>query len=140
MLRSFEDPQAPKRFKEDLDDLFEASRQFDKDVARSNLELRDAEDYLKTLTIYAWLAYRYPEVFTRVDDCEQVREAVNAFVERSLRSNVKKKCASCGADLPGSFAFKICESCHAEKRSGHRGSKEGANRRRGHAKPHRSRH
>jgi ATP-dependent RNA helicase SUPV3L1/SUV3 len=47
--------------------------------------LRDAEDYLKTLTVYAWLAYRYPDVFTRIEDCENSRESVNAFVERSLR-------------------------------------------------------
>lgn len=131
MLRCFKDPELPSRFTEDLEDLFDASRQFDREHARSPLELRDAEDYLKTLTIYAWLAYRYPDVFTRVDDCEQVREAVNAYVERSLRSTMKKKCASCGVDLPGSFAFKVCEECHAQKRSGKGTRPEGASRRRG---------
>ena len=85
MLPAFRDPNNPDDGYEDLDDLFGASRHFERDGARSQLELRDAEDYLKTLTVYAWLAYRYPEVFTRIEECEICRETVNAFVERSLR-------------------------------------------------------
>ena len=85
MLPAFRDPENPDDGYEDLGDLFGASRHFEREGARSQLELRDAEDYLKTLTVYAWLAYRYPEVFTRIEECEICRESVNAFVERSLR-------------------------------------------------------
>lgn len=131
MLRCFKDPENPARWDEDLDDLFDAARHFDRDAARSPLELRDAEDYLKTLTVYAWLAYRYPDVFTRVDECEDRREAVNAYVERSLRGTMKKKCATCGVDLPGAFAFKVCEGCHAQKKGGDHREGGGARRRGG---------
>jgi Helicase conserved C-terminal domain/Mitochondrial degradasome RNA helicase subunit C terminal len=85
MLPALPNPAEPEAVHDDLDDLFDAARPFEAGVARGQLDLRDAEDYLKTLTIYAWLAYRYPDVFTRIEDCENRREAVNAFVERSLR-------------------------------------------------------
>ena len=85
MLPAIPDPNQPQKFQLNLDDLFDAASQFESGVARGQSDLRDAEDYLKTLTVYAWLAYRYPDVFTRIEDCENSRESVNAFVERSLR-------------------------------------------------------
>jgi hypothetical protein len=75
---------------DELDELLDASRRFDTASAKNQYELRDAEDFLKALTIYAWLAYRYPDVFTRIDECEERREAVNAFIERSLRKTPEK--------------------------------------------------
>jgi ATP-dependent RNA helicase SUPV3L1/SUV3 len=48
--------------------------------------LRDAEDYLRGLTVYAWLSYRYPDVFSRLEDCEARRDIVNAYIERELHS------------------------------------------------------
>lgn len=87
MLSAFPDPEDPDR-NDQLDDLFEAANRFDRDVARSQLDLRDAEDYLKTLTVYSWLAFRHPDVFTRIEECEECRELVNGFVERTLRSAV----------------------------------------------------
>lgn len=91
MLPVFPDPSNPDEQLDDLDDLFKASSYFEHEGATSQLELRDAEDYLKTLTVYAWMAYRYPTVFTRIDECEARREIANAFVERSLRGTLKKK-------------------------------------------------
>lgn len=85
MLPSFQ-ADAPDR----LDELLDASRRFDTASAKNQYELRDAEDFLKALTVYAWLAYRYPEVFTRIDECEERRDAVNAFIERSLRKTPEK--------------------------------------------------
>src|SRR5690606_25101584 len=37
-----------------LDELFDYAHNFEHDVASSSEELRAAEDYLKTLTVYAW--------------------------------------------------------------------------------------
>lgn len=91
MLPLFRDPEDTESEYDDLGDLLEAAPQFDVGTAKNNFELRDAEDYLKTLTVYAWLAYRYPEVFTRIDDCEMRRDAVNGFIERSLRKTPEKK-------------------------------------------------
>jgi ATP-dependent RNA helicase SUPV3L1/SUV3 len=85
ILPAFPDPARRDQEVDQLDDLFDAARRFEVGAASSQMKLRDAEDYLKTLTVYAWLAYRYPAVFTRIDECEERREAVNAYVERSLR-------------------------------------------------------
>src|SRR5690606_30530734 len=90
MLRAFPDPNDPEAQPDALDDLLEASPHFDVGTARTQLELRDAEDYLKMLTVYAWLAYRYPEIFTRIDECELRRDSVNGFIERSLRRSPEK--------------------------------------------------
>lgn len=68
------------------DDLLDGWSRFEAGTAKSQSELQDAEDYLKILTIYAWLAYRYPAVFTKIEICEERREVVNAFIERSLRA------------------------------------------------------
>ncbi len=91
MLSCFPDPEDPDRGEDDLNDLFRVASRFDHDAARTQLELRDAEDYLKTLTVYAWLAFRYPTVFTRIEECEARREIVNGFVERSLRTSSAKE-------------------------------------------------
>lgn len=72
------------------DDLLDGGYQFDEGRAKSQGELQDAEDYLKTLTVYAWLAYRYPDVFSKIEACEERREVVNAFIERSLRAAPEK--------------------------------------------------
>lgn len=87
MLNAFPDPENPDAH-DDLDDLFLAARRFDREKARNQLDLRDAEDYLKTLTVYAWLSFRYPNVFTRIEECEARRDEVNGFVERTLRSEM----------------------------------------------------
>jgi hypothetical protein len=90
MLPQFKDPNDPDPISDELGELLDASPYFDVGVAKSQFELRDAEDYLKTLTVYAWLAYRYPEVFTRIQDCEDRRDSVNGFIERSLRKAPEK--------------------------------------------------
>lgn len=86
MLPQFKNPEGPDAEYDDLNDLFDAAHQFNKEGTANHFELLAAEDYLKTLTVYAWLAYRYPSVFDRIDECEERRELVNAFVERSLKT------------------------------------------------------
>jgi ATP-dependent RNA helicase SUPV3L1/SUV3 len=101
-----------------LDDLFDTAEDYTHSAASGQMELRRAEDYLKTLTVYAWLAYRYPKVFPRIEDCQSRRETVNAFVERSLRSGAIRRCSSCGTKLPAGHAHKTCEKCFAKRRDG----------------------
>lgn len=135
MLPAFKVKDTESAFEErdDLDDLLAASSHFESEEARNQLELRDAEDYLKTLTVYAWLAYRYPDVFTRLKECEARREAVNAFVERSLRSAGGRRCVVCDVELPAAFSYRICEACFAKGRTTRRpaarkGQKRGGRR------------
>lgn len=95
MLSVFPDPENPDAY-DDLDDLFETAQRFNREKARNQLDLRDAEDYLKVLTVYAWLAFRYPDVFTRIEECEARREEVSGFVERTLRSDTVQERPSRG--------------------------------------------
>lgn len=131
MLPAFRNPHHPDEEPEELDELFAAAERFSHEAAQHQLELRDAEDYLKTLTVYAWLAYRYPDIFTRIEECEERRESVNAFVERSLRGMMGRRCTSCGVALPKDFGFPICNACHAAKGGGsgsRRGRRSGSRR------------
>ncbi len=69
-----------------LDRFFDYVQHFTNQQPGYSTMLRDAEDYLRGLTVYAWLSYRYPEVFTRLEDCEARRDIVNAYIERELHS------------------------------------------------------
>ena len=57
---------------------------FQKERAFSDDELRGAEMEAKRLTLYAWLAYRFPETFPDLAHCSAQRRALDAFIERSL--------------------------------------------------------
>lgn len=57
---------------------------FQKERAFSDDELRGAEMEAKRLTLYAWLAYRFPESFPDLAHCFAQRRALDAFIERSL--------------------------------------------------------
>jgi ATP-dependent RNA helicase SUPV3L1/SUV3 len=57
---------------------------FRKERALSDDELRGAEMEAKRLTLYAWLAYRFPETFPDLAHCSAQRRALDAFIEQSL--------------------------------------------------------
>src|SRR5690606_21052769 len=63
---------------EELPAVFRKARAF------GDEELRAAEQEAKRLTLYAWLAYRFPETFPDLDHCSAQRRALDAFIERSL--------------------------------------------------------
>jgi ATP-dependent RNA helicase SUPV3L1/SUV3 len=105
------DTAEPEENPDFLDDLFEDADRFSVGSAPGSMELRRAEDYLKSLTVYAWLAYRYSHVFPRIDDCQKSREIVNAYIERSLRSGVVRRCTGCKKQLPAIHPYRQCEEC-----------------------------
>jgi adenine/guanine phosphoribosyltransferase-like PRPP-binding protein len=57
---------------------------FQKERAFSDDELHGAEMEAKRLTLYAWLAYRFPDTFPDLAHCSAQRRALDAFIERSL--------------------------------------------------------
>ena len=57
---------------------------FQKERAFSDDELRGAEMEAKRLTLYAWLAYHFPETFPDLAHCSAQRRSLDAFIERSL--------------------------------------------------------
>ena len=56
-------------------------------IAATQLELLQAEDEVKKISLYLWLAYKFPELFPDKQKAEQIRVEVNNFCENSLKSN-----------------------------------------------------
>src|SRR5690606_17833808 len=57
---------------------------YQKERAFNDEELRSAEMEAKRLTLYAWLAYRFPETFPDLAHCTAQRRSLDAFIEKSL--------------------------------------------------------
>jgi ATP-dependent RNA helicase SUPV3L1/SUV3 len=98
-----------------LDDLFQVGRWQRQAKTSDPFELLEAETQLKALTIYAWLAYRFAARFSRLDECEQSRDALSTFIEASLRGRTVRRCVACGGVMPLGFRFSKCDSCHTRR-------------------------
>jgi ATP-dependent RNA helicase SUPV3L1/SUV3 len=75
---------------------------FEKERAAGDVELRSAEGEAKRLTLYSWLAYRFPETFPDLAHCSAQRRALDSFIERSLaarRTRRRTTCEKCGRPL-----------------------------------------
>jgi ATP-dependent RNA helicase SUPV3L1/SUV3 len=76
-----------------------------------------AEVLVKTLTVYAWLAYRYRDLFPELAECDRQRNVLNRYIEATLRKKGRmRRCASCGNALPPLSQFSICDSCFRGRR------------------------
>lgn len=76
-----------------------------------------AEVQVKMLTVYAWLAYRYPDLFPELDECDRQRGVLNRYIERTLRKRGRmRRCSNCGATLPALSQFKLCDACYRQRR------------------------
>jgi ATP-dependent RNA helicase SUPV3L1/SUV3 len=76
-----------------------------------------AEVQVKMLTVYAWLAYRYPSLFPDLDECDRQRDVLNRYIERTLRKRGRmRRCSNCGASLPALSQYKLCDNCFRSRR------------------------
>jgi ATP-dependent RNA helicase SUPV3L1/SUV3 len=57
---------------------------FLKERAAHDQELMAAEMEAKRLTVYAWLAFRFPQTFPDIEECTRQRVRLDRFIERSL--------------------------------------------------------
>ncbi len=74
--------------------------------------LNEAENRVKMLVLYHWLARRKSEHFPSLTICEELREQVNTFIENSLKKKgLHRKCPSCSRKLPVHHEYKLCEKC-----------------------------
>ena len=77
---------------------------YQKERAFNDQELRSAEMEAKRLTLYAWLAYRFPETFPDLAHCTAQRRALDAFIEKSLAARRTRRAdsgARSGSRRPG---------------------------------------
>ncbi len=82
------------------------------EVALSEYDLLQAEDYIKDISLYLWLSYRFPDIFVDTDKAVKYRGLINSFIERSLKqTHFLKRCRECSKTLPTDSKFAICDSC-----------------------------
>jgi ATP-dependent RNA helicase SUPV3L1/SUV3 len=82
----------------------------------TDVELEAAERAVKELTSYAWLAYRYPGAYPEMDQCQERRAMLNAFIERTLAErSLARACPVCGARLKANHRFRVCDACYAKR-------------------------
>jgi hypothetical protein len=95
---------------------------FAKERAADDEELKSAEMEAKRLTLYSWLAFRYPETFPDIEECSRQRASLDRFIERSLAQRAARKnvCSVCGAPLPRRWRDTRCLTCQ-QKPGGRRG-------------------
>jgi len=80
--------------------------------ALSMEELLEAEDYVKEISLYLWLSYRFEEYFIDADKARKYRVTLNNFIENSLKqSHFVPRCRQCTKALPLESKFQICQSC-----------------------------
>ncbi|HUF49293.1 MAG TPA: helicase-related protein [Longimicrobiales bacterium] len=92
---------------------------FQKERAAHDEELMSAEMEAKRLTLYAWLAFRFPETFPDLDSCSGQRAALDRFIERSLARKAARgtaQCRSCGRPLQRRSRDGRCGRCRSRQR------------------------
>ncbi|MEA1915957.1 MAG: helicase-related protein [Campylobacterota bacterium] len=87
-------------------------------AAQTTQELLRAEDYIKEISMYLWLSYRFNEFFVDINLALQTRAKVNQFLEESLKQDhFMSKCRSCSKTLRRDYKFKICQECFEKNRA-----------------------
>ncbi len=80
--------------------------------ANSMEELLEAEDYVKEISLYLWLSYRFEESFFDFKKAKESRVKLNNFIENSLKqSHFVPRCRQCTKPLPLDSKYPICQSC-----------------------------
>lgn len=79
--------------------------------------LNNAENCVKILTLYHWLARKKKEYFPSLERCEELREKINTFIENSLkRKGLHRKCPVCQKKMAIHHVHKVCDDCFRAKR------------------------
>ena len=80
--------------------------------------LEALEETLQLVTVYRWLALKFPETFTDLEHVDLVRREVTEQTQAILRRNwgehglARRECQRCGrAMLPGS-SYRFCRACY----------------------------
>lgn len=82
--------------------------------------LEELEEVLKLITIYRWLALRFPQVFTDLGHVEQLRREATEQTQAILRRNwgkqgmARRECVHCGRALLPSSPYRSCRECYTE--------------------------
>jgi ATP-dependent RNA helicase SUPV3L1/SUV3 len=79
--------------------------------------LNYAENSVKILTLYHWLARKKKEYFPSIEKCEELREKINTFIENSLkRRGLHRKCPECSKKMSLHQTHKVCNDCYRSRK------------------------
>jgi ATP-dependent RNA helicase SUPV3L1/SUV3 len=79
--------------------------------------LNHAENCVKVLTLYHWLARKKETYFPSLQECEQLRDKINTFIESSLKKKgLHRKCPECSRKMPVHHIHKVCDECFRGRR------------------------
>ena len=82
--------------------------------------LDELEETLKLITIYRWLALKFPDAFADLEHVEQLRREATEQTQAILRRNwgkqglSRRECHHCGRALLPSSPYRVCRECHLE--------------------------
>ncbi|HEY1111220.1 MAG TPA: helicase-related protein, partial [Opitutaceae bacterium] len=82
--------------------------------------LESLEETLKLITVYRWLALKFPDTFTDLDHVETLRRETTEQTQAILRRNwgqqglSRRECTRCGRALLPSSQYRTCRDCHAD--------------------------
>lgn len=82
--------------------------------------LEALEETLKLITIYRWLALKFPRAFTDLAHVERLRREVTEQTQAILRRNwgeqglSRRECVRCGRALLPSSVYRTCRECYAD--------------------------
>lgn len=94
--------------------------EFPRDLDNSGLD--SLEETLKLITVYRWLALKFPASFTDGAYVERLRREATERTQTILRRNwaehglSRRECAHCGRALLPSSRYRTCRACHAAGR------------------------
>jgi ATP-dependent RNA helicase SUPV3L1/SUV3 len=81
--------------------------------------LQALEEAAKELTLYLWLALRWPAIYAWHTVADQRRRACNGLIENALRSKaLHRSCKRCGKKLGFAHKFAVCDACFKPGRNG----------------------
>jgi ATP-dependent RNA helicase SUPV3L1/SUV3 len=82
--------------------------------------LESLEETLKLITVYRWLALKFPESFTDSAQVEEIRRDATEQVQAILRRHwgkqgmARRECNHCGRALLPSSPYRTCRECYSE--------------------------
>lgn len=82
-----------------------------REVSRKVLE--ELEEEVKSLTLYCWLAFRFPDTFPDLKLAEQYRAQANEHITQCLRARgLRRTCQSCNNPIAPLSQYSRCDRCY----------------------------
>jgi len=84
---------------------------------RSSNDLWKVERHNRLISLYLWMAQRWPKVFYDETRARDAQRRVSRAISDALAAKVDlaRECSSCGKILPPDHKFSICDRCYHER-------------------------